>query len=70
MNSAILMQESGQKELRKPAYERLFRVLDLSADEHADRVYFNLGMLAMDDNNAKDAETWFKKAIAIKPNFR
>jgi len=35
-----------------------------------DRVYFNLGMLAMDDGNAEDAEKWFKKAIQLKPDFR
>ena len=34
------------------------------------RVNFNLGMLAMDDGDAANAETWFKQAIAAKPSFR
>lgn len=71
MNSAILIQESGSAELRPLAYERLFRILELkqgSASE--DRVYFNLGMLAMDDLRYKDAEEWFRRAIALKPGFR
>jgi Tfp pilus assembly protein PilF len=52
------------------AYQRLFRVLDLSPAMHSDRVHFNLGMLAMDDGDAANAEAWFKKAVEAKPNFR
>jgi tetratricopeptide (TPR) repeat protein len=70
MNSAILMQSSGVAEQRPLAYQRLFRVLDLSPTAHSDRVYFNLGMLGMDDGDSANAELWFKKAINIKPNFR
>ena len=70
MNSAILMQSAGLAEQRPLAYQRLFRVLDLSPSAQSDRVYFNLGMLAMDDGNSANAELWFKKAVSIKPNFR
>ena len=33
-------------------------------------MYFNLGMLAMDDNDSKAAEHWFRKAILLKEDFR
>jgi tetratricopeptide (TPR) repeat protein len=35
-----------------------------------DRVYFNLGMLGMDDGDFASAEKWFRKAIDLKPDFR
>ena len=70
MNSAILMQSSGRADLRPAAYQRLFRVLELSPSAHDDRVYFNLGMLGMDDGDSANAETWFKKAIEAESNFR
>ncbi len=68
MNSAILMQESGQGALRPLAYERLFRVMERQPDN--DRIYFNLGMLSMDDKETVKAEAWFKKAIDLRPDFR
>ena len=70
MNSAILMQSTGKPEQRPLAYQRLFRVLKLSPNAHSDRVYFNLGMLAMDDGDSANAEVWFKEAVEIKPSFR
>ena len=30
-----------------------------------ERIYFNLGMLAMDDKEVQLAEKWFKKAIQV-----
>lgn len=30
-----------------------------------ERVYFNLGMLAMDDKKIVAAEKWFKKAVEV-----
>ena len=30
-----------------------------------EKVYFNLGMLAMDDRDFLKAEAWFKKAIQV-----
>ena len=35
-----------------------------------DRVYFNLGMLGMDDGDYDSAEGWFKRAVELKPDFR
>ncbi len=68
MNSAILMQESSKAELRPEAYKRLFKVMDRQPNN--DRVYFNLGMLAMDDGEFTKAEIWFSKAIELRPDFR
>jgi len=70
LNSAILIQSSGKPELRPLAYERLQKVLKLAPKDHSDRVYFNLGMLAMDDEHSENAEHWFKKAVEVKPGFR
>lgn len=68
MNSAILMQESGRKELRPLAYQRLYTVMERQPEN--DRIYFNLGMLSMDDGDPAQAEQWFKKAITLRPDFR
>merc|ERR1719412_832429 len=68
MNSAILMQESGRPELRPLAYKRLNNVKDRQPEN--DRIYFNLGMLSMDDGDHIKAEFWFKKAIELRPDFR
>ncbi|XP_067123491.1 protein O-mannosyl-transferase Tmtc3-like isoform X2 [Centruroides vittatus] len=68
MNSAILIQESGNPHLRKIAYDRLY--LLLQKGKANERIYFNLGMLAMDDKQMKIAETWFKKAIELREDFR
>lgn len=38
--------------------------------EQNERVYFNLGMLAMDDRNTEEAEHFFRRAIHIKQDFR
>lgn len=35
-----------------------------------ERVFFNLGMLAMDDRNIEEAEHYFRRAIHIKEDFR
>ena len=80
-NSAVLMQETGKPEFRETAYERLFTVLEtlvpqgkednnVEISAGADRVYFNLGMLGMDDGDTLNAEVWFKKAVALKQGFR
>ena len=68
MNSAILIQETGSVQLRPVAYKRLFKLLEQIPD--SDRVYFNLGMLGMDDSSYENAERWFKKAVELKPDFR
>ena len=80
-NSAVLLQESGDAKYRSTAEERLKRVLAvkenkdrkksvLSSDPPDEKIYFNLGMLAMDAKNDVEAEALFRKAIEIKPDFR
>ncbi|KAG8188762.1 hypothetical protein JTE90_012233 [Oedothorax gibbosus] len=68
MNSAILIQESGSLQKRQIAYERLYKLIKKGNGN--ERVYFNLGMLAMDDKKIVAAENWFKKAVELKKNFR
>ncbi|XP_067998904.1 protein O-mannosyl-transferase TMTC3 isoform X2 [Melanerpes formicivorus] len=67
-NSALLMQESGDAQLRPEAKQRLLHyVKEEPQDANG---YFNLGMLAMDDKKDTEAEAWMKKAIRLQPNFR
>ncbi|XP_014663427.1 PREDICTED: transmembrane and TPR repeat-containing protein 3-like [Priapulus caudatus] len=68
MNSAVLIQESGNQQLRPLAYQRLFRLLELEPSN--EKIYFNLGILGMDDKDFRNAEIWFKKAIEEKEDFR
>ncbi|VVC41584.1 Hypothetical protein CINCED_3A005366 [Cinara cedri] len=68
LNSAILLQELGQANLRKLAEKRLLRLL--SNGQKNERVFFNLGMLAMDEGDVPAAEHWFRQAILIKEDFR
>ncbi|CAL4067251.1 unnamed protein product, partial [Meganyctiphanes norvegica] len=68
LNSAVLIQESGNTELRPMAYQRLLRLVQ--KDPTNDRVYFNLGMIAMDDKDYRSAENWFRKSIELKEDFR
>nr|XP_050041249.1 protein O-mannosyl-transferase Tmtc3-like isoform X1 [Dermacentor andersoni] len=68
MNSAILIQESGNSKLRQLAFERL--ELLLRKGKTNERVYFNLGMLSMDDKKMEEAERWFHSAIQVKADFR
>jgi len=35
-----------------------------------ERVFFNLGMLSMDGQDLASAETWFRRAVELKPDFR
>ena len=34
-----------------------------------EKIYFNLGMLGMDDHEFNNAETWFRKAIEVSLNY-
>ncbi|XP_076312549.1 protein O-mannosyl-transferase Tmtc3-like isoform X2 [Tachypleus tridentatus] len=68
MNSAVLIQESGSNKLRHVAYKRLQHLLEKGKSN--ERVYFNLGMLAMDEKRVPEAETWFKNAVQIREDFR
>ncbi|GIY72153.1 dolichyl-phosphate-mannose--protein mannosyltransferase [Caerostris extrusa] len=58
LNSAILIQEGGPHK-RKTAYNRLQMLLE--GKDVNERVYFHLGMLAMDEKNITLAEKWFGK---------
>uniref|UniRef100_A0A1A9W3N0 Protein O-mannosyl-transferase TMTC3 n=1 Tax=Glossina brevipalpis TaxID=37001 RepID=A0A1A9W3N0_9MUSC len=68
INSAILLQEIGGPEARQLSRERLLKVLSKSGDN--EKVFFNLGMLAMDELDFEAAEHYFKRAIHLKANFR
>ncbi|KAK3855755.1 hypothetical protein Pcinc_037862 [Petrolisthes cinctipes] len=61
LNSAVLIQESGNAELRPLAYQRLLRLVQ--RDPLNERIYFNLGMIAMDDRDYRNAEKWFRKLL-------
>ncbi|RWS11056.1 transmembrane and TPR repeat-containing protein CG4050-like protein [Dinothrombium tinctorium] len=68
MNSAILIQESGRDELRPIAIQRLYQLIEKGKSN--ERVYFNLGMLAMDAKDYSEGEKWFRLAIEAKEDFR
>lgn len=68
LNSVIVIQELGHQELKSLAVERLLRLKDIQPNN--ERVYFNLGMIAMDEKKNLDAEFWFKKAVQLKSDFR
>ncbi|XP_075165345.1 transmembrane O-mannosyltransferase targeting cadherins 3 [Haematobia irritans] len=68
LNSAILLQEMGGPEARQMSRQRLHKVLDKSGDN--EKVFFNLGMLAMDESDFDAAEQFFKRAIHLKSDFR
>ena len=85
LNSAILIQESGYTQLNKVAQSRLMRIVQRSKSEKGsnalrmgqetqptvnERVYFNLGMLSMDNKDLVAAEHWFKLAVEVMPDFR
>jgi len=67
-NSAVLLQEMNHPKFRPPAYKRLLKLLEFNKDN--DRVFFNLGMLSMDENKTNEAVYYFKKAIELKKDFR
>lgn len=46
------------------------RLTECALSETNERVYFNLGMLAMDDRNTEEAENWFRRAVHLKQEFR
>lgn len=49
---------------------QIFAITKISKTDQNERVYFNLGMLAMDDRNTEEAEHFFRRAIHIKQDFR
>lgn len=70
MNSAILIQETGIRQLRRVAIERLMKIVGPEAKDVNERVFFNLAMLHMDDGDLPSAELFFQKAIQAQPDFR
>ena len=68
LNSAMLIQETGNTALRHTALDRLHQLV--TKGKANERVYFNLGMLSMDEKDLGQAEIWFRKAIELKPEFR
>ena len=68
LNSAMLIQETGSSHLRQTAMDRLNKMVDKGHTN--ERVFFNLGMLSMDEGDAEHAEIWFRKAIELKNDFR
>ena len=68
LNSAMLIQETGNTQLRNMAVDRLQKLV--SKGKANERVYFNLGMLSMDEKDLSTAEIWFRNAIELKPDFR
>ncbi|XP_048863482.1 protein O-mannosyl-transferase TMTC3 [Brienomyrus brachyistius] len=67
-NSALLMQESGEPRFRPEANRRFLSYVEEEPEDA--NGYFNLGMLAMDENKNEVAEKWMKKAIALQAGFR
>ena len=68
LNSAIVIQELGLNHLKSLAMTRLLKLKELQPRN--EKVFFNLGMLAADENNILEAEVWFQEAVKLKPSFR
>ena len=68
LNSAIVIQELGLKSLKVTAVERLLKLKGLQPAN--EKVFFNLGMLAADEDNVFEAELWFRQAIKLRPDLR
>ncbi|XP_072045716.1 protein O-mannosyl-transferase TMTC3-like [Amphiura filiformis] len=67
-NYGAYVQEMQNEELRPLAITRLKKVVEAEPDHEL--AYYNLGMMAMDDHNMKDAEIWLKKSIEINPKSK
>ncbi|XP_048404960.1 protein O-mannosyl-transferase TMTC3 isoform X2 [Stegostoma tigrinum] len=67
-NSGLLMQESGEASLRPEAKKRFLSYVEMEPEDA--NGYFNLGMLAMDNKENVEAESWMKKSIQVQPGFR
>merc|ERR1712242_248285 len=68
LNSAIVIQELGLNHLKVLAVERLLKLKELQPQN--EKVFFNLGMLAADEEGVFEAELWFRQAVKLKPDFR
>ena len=68
LNSAILIQELGLSHMKDVAVERLLKLKQ--SQPRNEKIYFNLAMLAADEDNVFEAELWFRQAVELKPDFR
>ncbi|GFR19311.1 protein O-mannosyl-transferase TMTC3, partial [Trichonephila clavata] len=66
--SAILMHGSNIPNHRNLAKVRLEKIIDRGKETQ--RVYINLGLVAVDNKNFPSAEKWFRKALQKDPNSR
>ncbi|XP_067130924.1 protein O-mannosyl-transferase Tmtc3-like [Centruroides vittatus] len=68
MNSAVLIQEAGITSQSQIATDRLLKMV--TQGKQNERVYFNLGMLALKSKDFNTAENCLRRAIQIKPDLR
>ncbi|XP_013776748.2 transmembrane and TPR repeat-containing protein CG4050-like [Limulus polyphemus] len=69
VSSAILIQESDMALHHKQlASERLQKIVD--GGKQNELIYFNLGMLALENKDIHGAEQWLNKALQVRPNLR
>ncbi|XP_076355014.1 protein O-mannosyl-transferase Tmtc3-like [Tachypleus tridentatus] len=69
VNSAILIQESDMALHHKQlASERLRKMVE--GGKQNELIYFNLGMLSLENKDIPGAEQWLNKALQISPNLR
>ncbi|XP_022244376.1 transmembrane and TPR repeat-containing protein CG4050-like [Limulus polyphemus] len=69
VNSAILIQESDMALHHKQlASERLRKMVE--GGKQNELIYFNLGMLSLENKDILGAEQWLNKALQIRPNLR
>ncbi|GFT46833.1 protein O-mannosyl-transferase TMTC3 [Nephila pilipes] len=66
--SAILMQESSAPNHKHLARVRLERIVDRGKE--TERVYINLGLVAVENRNFQSAEKWFRKALMKNSSSR
>ncbi|XP_035219189.1 protein O-mannosyl-transferase Tmtc3-like [Stegodyphus dumicola] len=66
--SAVLMQDSALQNHKNLAKVRLEKIVDRGKEN--ERVYINLGLVAVDNKNFASAEKWFRKALQKVPVSR
>ncbi|XP_076358340.1 protein O-mannosyl-transferase Tmtc3-like isoform X1 [Tachypleus tridentatus] len=68
ISSSILIQESDMALHHKQlASERLQKMVD--GGKQNELIYFNLGMLAIENKDVNTAEQWLNKALQVRPNL-
>lgn len=66
--SSILIRESGLSTYNSIAKSRLEKIVHQGKE--SERVYINLGLMSLENKDFDTAETWFRKALRVKPNSR